>query len=221
MTGVLALLLIQASWSYQGGQGLGFAVAAMALARDRETRTRVFAKYRRLFNTNPFMAGPLVGITIHCERKGSPDIDRLFGALQSSLGASGDGFFWRQLRPGVSVLAVLLGTFRPHFAAVAFLAPFALVSQVVRFAGFERGLAVGKVAAIDLSRRLAANASRFDTVVAFMVGMLATRAVVAVGPAFLLVSIAALSWSLLRSQRFASFQLLGGLLLLLAGKLLL
>ena len=221
MMGVLALILIQASWSYQGGQGLGFAVATMALARDRETRMRVFAKYRRLCNTNPFMAGPLVGITIHYESTGSPDIDRVLGALQSSMGASGDGFFWRQLRPGVSVLAVLLGTFRPQLAPFAFLLPFAAVSQVVRFAGFERGRALGKMAAIDLSSRLVANASRLDTIVALMVGMLATRAVVAVGPVFLVVPIAALSWSLLRSQRFASFQLLGGLLLLLAGKLLL
>jgi len=221
VTGAIALLLIQASWSYQGGQGLGFAVAALALARDRETRARVFAKYRGLFNTNPFMAGPLLGIAVHYERQDNPDIDRMLGALQSSMGASGDGFFWRQLRPGVSVLAVLLGTYRLQFAPVVFLLPFVLVSQAVRFVGLQRGLATGKTAAIDLSRWLAMNASRFDTVVAVMVGMLATRAVVAVGPAFLVVPIAVLSWSLLRSQRFASYQLLGGLLLLLAGKLLL
>jgi mannose PTS system EIID component len=221
MTGWLALLLIQASWSFQGAQGLGFLTVLLARARGAAMRQQVLAKYRQVFNTNPFMSGSLAGVTLHYELQGSTEMDRLTGALQSSFGASGDAFFWRSLRPGLSVLAVVLGTYRPELAAGAFLVPFAVVSQTVRFAGFERGLARGKTAAIELSGLLTRSAARGDVLFAFLSGMLAFRAAVAVGPALLVVPVAAVSWLLLRSQRFASLQLLAGLLLLLGAKLVL
>jgi mannose/fructose/N-acetylgalactosamine-specific phosphotransferase system component IID len=221
MTGWLALLLIQASWSFQGAQGLGFLTVLLARTRGAAMRRRVLAEYRQVFNTNPFMAGALAGVTLHYELQGSAEIDRLSGALQCSFGASGDAFFWRSLRPGLSVLAVLLGTIRPELASGAFLVPFALVSQSVRFAGFERGLLRGKAAAVELSSLLTRMVARADVLFAFLTGMLAFRAAAAVGPTLLVVPVAAVSWLLLRSQRLASLQLLAGLLLLLGAKLVL
>jgi mannose/fructose/N-acetylgalactosamine-specific phosphotransferase system component IID len=221
MSAGLRLLVVQASWSFLGAQALGFRMVLAALFRDPAARRQVLAKYRGAVNTNPFLAGALAGIVAHYERRGSAEGERLFGALQSGFGSSGDAFFWRVLRPGLSVLAVLAGTLRPEVAGLFFLVPFAAVNQGVRLYGLRRGLARGRDAAVELSGLLTRAASVGSSLFAFLTGVLALRGIIVFGPAPLVLLAAAVSWLLLASQRRASYLLLGGLLLLLVGKLLL
>jgi mannose/fructose/N-acetylgalactosamine-specific phosphotransferase system component IID len=219
MSGYLALLLVQASWSYEGGQGLGFLTGMLALSRGRVERDRVWQKYRGAFNTNPYLAAPLTGIATHYERKGSIEIDRLFGALQSGFGSSGDSFFWGALRPGLAVLAVTLAAFRPWLGPVAFFVPFVAVTQAVRVSGLAKGLALGKQAAIELPRRLSAWGARLDVLVAFLLGALAFRTATVLCPVYMAVPVCVVGWSLMRSRWLGSYLLLFSLLTLLLVKL--
>lgn len=221
MTAFLALLLVQCSWSYEGGQGLGFMAAMLALVRTPEMRQRVWQKYRGQFNTNPFLAGTLAGIAGHYERRGSSEVDRFLGALQSGFGSSGDNFFWRLLRPGLSVLAVTLALFRPALGPFVFLLPFAALTQLVRVSGLNRGLEVGKQAAVEMSARLTAYSARMDVLMAFLVGVLGVRAMFTAGPAYLVIPAATVGWFGLRRPRFGSYLLLLSLLILLLVKIVL
>jgi PTS system mannose-specific IID component len=108
--------LIQASWSYDRMQTLGFAYALEPALRklypDRteyEARLRVHLEY---FNTQPYFASFILGAAARLEQDratgGNRDADvaGLKAALMAPLGALGDSFFWGALRPFASVLSV-------------------------------------------------------------------------------------------------------------------
>jgi mannose/fructose/N-acetylgalactosamine-specific phosphotransferase system component IID len=193
----------------------------LGLVHGPEARQRVMQKPSTAFNTNPFMAGPLSGIAAHYERAGSDEADRSLGVLQSSFGSAGDSFFWRLLRPGASVLAVALGTFRPWLAPAAFLLAFAVPSQAVRFVGLGRGLSQGRTAAVELSQQLARHGARLDLLFAVLAGMLTVRSLLAVGPAYVVAPVALVSWALSLHPRLGSLVFGAGLLGLLGARLVL
>lgn len=217
---LLALPLVQASWSYAGSQGVGFCTVLLALARDPQLRRRLWQEYRGGFNTNPFLAGPLAGIVMHHESRGEPGTARLSGALQSSLGAVGDVFFWRTLRPGLSVAAVASAGFAPALGPLVLLVPFALVGQGVRGLGLVRGLARGKTAALEITRSLNGLNRWLVPVFAAVTGFACARAV-AVGPVLLVLLSGAGAWALLSMRRLAAWLLPIALLILLGAKVVL
>jgi PTS system mannose-specific IID component len=111
-------LLIQASWSYERMQSIGFAYAIEPVLRklypDRaeyESRLRVHLEY---FNTQPYLASFILGAVVRMEedrsraRKVSEDVSSLKAALTAPLGALGDTFFWGALKPFAAVVAVAL-----------------------------------------------------------------------------------------------------------------
>ncbi len=110
--------LIQASWSYERMQSIGFAFAIEPVLRklypDRaeyESRLRIHMEY---FNTQPYLASFILGAVARMEedrsngRKVSEDVSSLKAALMAPLGALGDTFFWGALKPFASVVAVAL-----------------------------------------------------------------------------------------------------------------
>ncbi len=113
-------LLIQASWSYDGMQSLGFAYALLPVLKklypDRaefEERLRLHMEY---FNTQPYLASFILGAVVRLEedraagRVSASAIDAagLKAALMAPLGALGDSFFWGALKPLAAVIAVAL-----------------------------------------------------------------------------------------------------------------
>jgi mannose/fructose/N-acetylgalactosamine-specific phosphotransferase system component IID len=111
-------LLIQASWSYERMQSLGFAFAIEPVLRklypDRveyESRLRIHLEY---FNTQPYLASFILGAVVRMEedradgRNVNEDVSSLKAALTAPLGALGDTFFWGALKPFAAVVAVAL-----------------------------------------------------------------------------------------------------------------
>ncbi len=110
--------MIQASWSYERMQSLGFAFAIEPVLRklypdqaEYESRLRIHLEY---FNTQPYLASFILGAVVRMEedraagRNASQDVSNLKAALAAPLGALGDTFFWGALKPLASVLAVAL-----------------------------------------------------------------------------------------------------------------
>lgn len=108
----LRSLLIQAGWNYQRMQNFGFVFAlAPALRRawpDPAKFAAAAARHSATFNTQPYMAGFILGNIARMEERaaeagGGPDEEaRIMGvrqALASSLASIGDRIFWGRLRP--------------------------------------------------------------------------------------------------------------------------
>lgn len=109
---------MQASWSFERMQSLGFAFAiAPALKKlypngaEYESRLRLHMDY---FNTQPYLASFILGAVVRMEEEratglsASDDVAGLKAALMAPLGALGDSFFWGALKPLAAVLAVAL-----------------------------------------------------------------------------------------------------------------
>ena len=131
-------LLIQASWSYDGMQSLGFSYSLLPVLKklypDRaefETRLRLHMEY---FNTQPYLASFILGAVVRLEeeraagRASASAIDAagLKAALMAPLGALGDSFFWGALKPLAAVIAVALVIAGVWWGPVVFLALYSL-----------------------------------------------------------------------------------------------
>lgn len=124
-------LLIQASWSYERMQTLGFAFAIEPVLRklypdqaEYEDRLRIHLEY---FNTQPYLASFILGAAVRVEeerannRNVNGDVSSLKAALTAPLGALGDTFFWGALKPFAAVVAVALLMTGHWWAPVLFL----------------------------------------------------------------------------------------------------
>jgi mannose/fructose/N-acetylgalactosamine-specific phosphotransferase system component IID len=146
-------------------------------------------------NTNPFTAGFLVGSITRAEydARQLAEIDRYTDVAQRTLAAGGDRFFWQNLRPTLTALAVLLALYVPEAAVpgaqsalwrfvlslwpvLAFLIPFNAVAQLTRAYGLKIGYAHGPSALALLQTRLDRWTRSLAPFAALLCGMLLTRA---------------------------------------------
>lgn len=124
-------LLIQASWSFERMQSLGFAYAIEPVLRklypdqaEYEARLRLHMDY---FNTQPYLASFILGAAVRLEqdratgRNTAVDVPGLKAALMAPLGALGDSFFWGALKPLAAVVAVFLLMTGSFWAPLLFL----------------------------------------------------------------------------------------------------
>ena len=110
--------LLQASWSYDRMQSLGFAYAIQPvlwrLYPDQEEYRSRLDFHMEYFNTQPYLAAFILGATARMElerasgRGRDADIPGLKSALMAPLGALGDSFFWGALTPLAAVIAVAM-----------------------------------------------------------------------------------------------------------------
>ncbi len=111
-------LLLQASWNNQRMQNLGFLYCLLAWLRtrpgDKNFNRRFFRRYFGFFNTNPYLAGFLLGglVRLETERVHGMEISRtMLETYRDSLGRAfaslGDQLFWLGLRPALTLIACL------------------------------------------------------------------------------------------------------------------
>ncbi|HAK60912.1 MAG TPA: hypothetical protein DCO77_11100 [Nitrospiraceae bacterium] len=111
-------LLIQASWSFDLLQSMGFAYAMLPVLRKLYPDKAEFASRLNLhteyFNTQPYLASFILGAAVKMEedrafgRNDNVDSAEMKSALMAPLGAVGDGFFWAALKPFAATIAVSL-----------------------------------------------------------------------------------------------------------------
>ncbi len=163
----LRSLLIQASWSFDRMQSLGFAFAIepilKRLYRDPEqyrSRVRLHMDY---FNTQPYLASFILGAAARIEEErasgsdSAADVAGLKGTLMGPLGALGDSFFWGALKPLTAVIAVAVLLSGVWWAPMLFLALYNVVHIALRvdvlFWGYRSaGDAVGLMARYSFTK---------------------------------------------------------------------
>lgn len=115
---LLRSLLLQASWSFERMQSLGFGYALIPalrkLSRNDEEygeRVKFHAEY---FNTQPYLAAFILGAVVRKEerRVAGTDSDESITALKETLagplGALGDSFYWGSLKPLAATIAAAM-----------------------------------------------------------------------------------------------------------------
>lgn len=153
----LRSLALQASWNHQRMQNLGLLACLVPWlrARDRDLeRDRMFCRrYYEFFNTNPYLAGYLIGGLLRLEQQredagGLPrgQAQTFRDSLGRAFASLGDQLFWLGLRPAAVLLGCLL-VMTAGFAGAAALTVLvlgAISSQLWwRWAAVGRGYALG------------------------------------------------------------------------------
>ena len=161
------LFTLQAAWSYERMQGVGFGHAAEPALRALEggaggPRYRAaLARQSQFFNAHPYFAGLAVGAAVRAEVDGEPPerIARLREALCGPLGALGDRLFWASWLPVCSALALIAFVFGARvWAALLFLVLYNAAHLACRVwalrAGWNRGMAVAGALSTPVLRLL-------------------------------------------------------------------
>ncbi|MEK6698043.1 MAG: PTS system mannose/fructose/sorbose family transporter subunit IID [Nitrospirota bacterium] len=140
--------LIQASWSFDRMQTLGFAYAMLPVLRrlypdgaERASRLKVHMEY---FNTQPYLAAFILGAAARLEQeraagRGTGDVSALKSALMAPLGALGDSFFWGSLKPLAATVAVAVLMAGAWWAPLLFLVVYNTFHLVIRAGVFLAG----------------------------------------------------------------------------------
>jgi len=119
----LRSFFIQAGWNYERNQNIGFAFALLpALRRVYGSTERFYSALLRnleFFNTQPYMAGFILGNVAKMEEKLSagPEtaetikiVSGVKQALASSFASIGDRIFWGRLKPMTTQLCLIVWT---------------------------------------------------------------------------------------------------------------
>ena len=104
------LTFLQGSWNYERMQNLGWAYALMPaikkLYTTKEDRAAALGRHLEFFNTHPYVAAPIMGVTMALEeeRANGAEIDdtAIQGVkigMMGPLAGVGDPVFWYTIRP--------------------------------------------------------------------------------------------------------------------------
>lgn len=174
-------LFLQAAWSYERLQSLGFAFAVLPVLRtlypdpaERAARVREHLSY---FNTQPYLASFVLGAVARMERdqrdlpERPANVSALKSALAAPLGALGDSFFWGGIKPLAAVLAVTLLATGGWWAPLFFLVFYNVWHLGARAELLLLGLRSAGIAAVFMGRfNFAAMAQAFKSMTLAVIG---------------------------------------------------
>lgn len=150
---LIRTFLLQGSWNFERMQNLGTLFAlAPALRRLYGEERSLKEAYRRhldYFNTHPFLAGPVLGVTLALEEqeasgeKSPVGVKEFKGMIMAPYAAMGDALFWGGIRPLAAVLALFFALRGSMLAPVVFLLAFNLPHLWIRTRGFILGYRQG------------------------------------------------------------------------------
>lgn len=158
----LRSLLLQSYWNFETMQGVGFAYSIepwLTACWDKipEQRLQARARHQECFNTQPYMAGFVLGMVCALEEEAAkaPEAERaaridkiriLKKGAACALAGIGDALFWATLRPFCAALALTCALFlwrvseyAAVFAAAIYLVSYNAPSVYLRWRGIGLG----------------------------------------------------------------------------------
>jgi PTS system mannose-specific IID component len=173
---------IQAAWSFEKMQTLGFAAAISPAIKDvfkedGQSGNLAIRRHMSFYNAHPYMASPVLGAAIKLEEagmRGECPVDnalRFRSRVMAPLSAIGDLFFWGALRPLASCAGILAALIWGLWGPVVFLAVYNVVHISARWFGLKKGYALGEaVTGFVTSLALPRWGARARLACAFMLG---------------------------------------------------
>ncbi|MDX8000032.1 PTS mannose transporter subunit IID [Xenorhabdus sp. Reich] len=147
--------LFQGSWNFERMQALGFCFSIVPVIRrlypeNTEERKQALKRHMEFFNTHPYVAAPILGVTMAMEeqRANGADIDDaaingIKVGLMGPLAGVGDPIFWGTVRPVFAALGAGIAMGGSPMGPILFFLLFNLVRLLTRYLGVAYGYKKG------------------------------------------------------------------------------
>ena len=155
--------LWQGSWNFERMQGLGFCYTMIPTLKklypeNNDERKAAMKRHLEFFNTQPFMAAPIVGVTMAMEeerKNGAPIDDGAINGLKvgmmGPLAGVGDPVFWGTARPVLAALGAGLALTGNLLGPILFFVLFNIIRLGFRYWGVSFGYKKGSNLVKDMS----------------------------------------------------------------------
>ncbi|VAY02260.1 Mannose permease IID component [Arsenophonus endosymbiont of Aleurodicus dispersus] len=147
--------LFQGSWNFERMQALGFCFSLIPVIHrlypeNSEERKQAIKRHLEFFNTHPYVAAPILGVTIAMEEQiaNGADIDDcaingIKVGLMGPLAGVGDHIFWGTVRPVFAALGAVMAISGSLLGPLLFFILFNLVRLLTRYYGVTYGYKKG------------------------------------------------------------------------------
>lgn len=147
--------LFQGSWNFERMQALGFCFCMVPVIRrlypeNNDERKQAIKRHLEFFNTHPYVAAPVFGVTMAMEEQranGSPIDDAAINGLKvglmGPLAGVGDPIFWGTVRPVFAALGAGIAMDGSLLGPLLFFVMFNLVRMLTLYYGVSYGYKKG------------------------------------------------------------------------------
>ncbi|MDR7342681.1 MAG: PTS mannose transporter subunit IID [Pantoea sp.] len=147
--------LFQGSWNFERMQALGFCYSMVPAIRrlypeNNEERRQAIKRHLEFFNTHPYPAAPILGVTLAMEEQranGAPIDDAAINGikvgLMGPLAGVGDPIFWGTMRPVFAALGAGIAMSGSLLGPLLFFILFNAVRLLFRYYGVAYGYRKG------------------------------------------------------------------------------
>ncbi|MDO4916110.1 MAG: PTS mannose transporter subunit IID [Rothia sp. (in: high G+C Gram-positive bacteria)] len=166
------------SFNFERMQAIGFAVSMIpAIKRfytTKEDQAAALSRHLEFFNTQPWIASPILGVTAAMERQkaAGEDIDEaaitnVKVGLMGPLAGVGDPIFWGTARPVLAALGASIALSGNILGPLLFFFGLMIIRMVTRWYGFKIGYEKG----VEIVSEVGGNTLRRFTQIASIVGL--------------------------------------------------
>lgn len=153
---------LQGSWNYERMQNMGWAYALIPalkkLYTTKEDRAAALERHMEFFNTHPYVAAPIIGVTLALEEEkasGTPIEDKAIQGVKigmmGPLAGIGDPVFWFTVRPILGALGASLASAGNILGPIIFFVGWNLIRMSFLWYTQELGYKSGKEITKDMS----------------------------------------------------------------------
>jgi len=178
---------LQGSWNYERMQNGGWAFAMIPaikrLYKTKEDRAAALERHLEFFNTHPYVASPVLGVTLALEEEranGMPidnvTIQGVKVGMMGPLAGIGDPVFWFTVRPILGALAASLAMTGNILGPIIFFVAWNIIRMGFMWYTQEFGFKAGSRISDDLSGGLLQDITKGASILGmFILGSLVNR----------------------------------------------
>ncbi|MBA5850093.1 PTS mannose/fructose/sorbose transporter family subunit IID [Clostridium sp. cel8] len=178
---------IQGSWNYERMQNGGWAYslipAIKKLYKSKEDQSAALKRHLEFFNTHPYLASPVIGVTLALEEdraNGLPvddvAIQGVKVGMMGPLAGVGDPVFWFTIRPILGALAASLAMAGNIIGPIIFFLAWNIIRMAFTWYTQEFGYKTGSRITDDLSGTLLQDITKGASILGmFILGSLVNR----------------------------------------------
>ncbi len=157
---------LQGSWNFERMQALGFCFSMVPVIRrlypeNSVERKQAIKRHLEFFNTHPYVAAPILGVTMAMEEQRANEasidnaaINGIKVGLMGPLAGVGDPIFWGTIRPVFAALGAGIAMDGSLLGPVLFFVLFNLIRLMVLYYGVAYGYKKGANIVNDMNGNL-------------------------------------------------------------------
>ncbi len=178
---------LQGSWNYErmqnGGWAFSMIPAIKKLYKTKEDRAAALERHLEFFNTHPYVASPIIGVTLALEEEranGAPvddvTIQGVKVGMMGPLAGIGDPVFWFTVKPILGALAASLAMSGNILGPIIYFLGWNIIRMAFMWYTQEFGYKAGSKITEDLSGGLLQDITKGASILGmFILGLLVNR----------------------------------------------